>query len=296
MDRRLQALVATAETGSVSKAAIKLNLTQSALSKVLRKLEEEFGATLLERQARGVSLTAAGSVLVRRAERAALELAHAREEISALKQHTPKLLKIGAGPIYLLDWIRYPIREIAARYPDLAFEILSLDAGEALAKLLKGELDAFLGYVDLDAINENMDCVSIDRVSAFVFATAPQAAEGSSTTQTAVQPWVNYRQAVRTNERVHDYWLRHFGVAPNVRFVSSSMSAALTLAADNGCWICLPSPLASVAARHGLQRVAHVPSLWEFNTGCVVRRSSLGYDSIREFLDIIVRKVRDGRS
>ena len=173
MDRRLRALVVTAEAGSVSKAAIQLNLTQSALSKVLRKLEEEFGAMLLQRHARGVRLTAAGNVLVLRAERAALELKHAREEIAALKRHTPRLLKIGAGPIYLFDWIREPIREIAARYPDLSFEILSLGSSEALAGLLKGDLDAFLGYVDPDAINENMDCISIDRVSAFAFGLEP---------------------------------------------------------------------------------------------------------------------------
>ena len=102
--------------------------------------------------------------------------------------------------------------------------------------------------------------------------------------------------AVRTNERVREYWIRNFGAEPDVRFVSTSMTAALTLAADNGCWICLPSPLAGVAARYGLRPVAHVPALWEFNTGCVVRRSSLGYDSIREFLNIIVHKVRNGHS
>lgn len=290
MDHKLKALVATAAAGSVSGAAAKLNLTQSALSKVLRKLEEDYGVTLLERHARGVHLTAAGSVLVRRAERAAVELDHAREEIAALKQHLPRLLTIAAGPIYLLDWIREPIREIAARYPELAFEILSLGSSDALARLLKGELDAFLGYVDLDAVNENMDCVSIDRVSALAFGPEPQAQTGSP--DLGRQPWVNYRHAPRTNERVRDYWVRNFGVEPHVRFVSSSMSAALALAADNGCWICLPSPLAGVAARYGLRRIANIPALWEFNTGCVVRRSSLGYDSIREFLNIIVQKIR----
>ena len=289
MDRKLKAFLITAELGSVSRAASELNLTQPALSKVLRKLETEYGAELLERQPRGVRLTSAGSVLVRRAERAELELEHAREEIAGLKAHVPKTLRIAAGPIYLLDWIREPIREMARRYPDLCFEISSLGSRAALAGLLKGELDAFLGYVDEGAINENMDCIAIDRVSAFAFGCRPPHGDGANVVK---QPWVNYAQAVRTNERVHDYWVRNFGVEPNIKFVSTSMFTALALAADNGCWICLPSPLAGVAARYDLQRIVEIPSLWEFSTGCVVRRSSLGYASIQEFLSIIVSNVR----
>jgi DNA-binding transcriptional LysR family regulator len=168
---------------------------------------------------------------------------------------------------------------------------------KALTGLLKGDLDAFLGYVDPDSINENMDCISVDRVSTFAFGPEPRMQQNPDMeADLGRQPWVNYKHAIRTNERVRDYWIRNFGVEPNVRFVSTSMTAALLLAADNGCWICLPSPLAGVAARHGLKRIVRIPSLWEFNTGCVVRRSSLGYDSTREFLDIIVQKVRDSHS
>jgi len=289
MDRRLAAFRVTAELGSVSRAAASLAMTQSALSKLLRRLEADFGVPLFERHPRGVRLSTAGNVLLRRTERAALELQHAREEIAALKPSLPTSLRIAAGPIYLLDWLRYPIKEIARRYPEMSFEITSSGSAAALTRLLKGELDAFLGYVEPDAITENLDCLTIDKVGTRAF--GPQAVRGGISAANAAlivrQPWVNYSEATRTNERLRLYWVRTFGIEPTIRFTASSMRTALALAADNGCWICLPAPLADVAAEYGLRQIESKRSFWTFNTGCVVRRSSLGYSTIREFMDII---------
>ena len=68
--RQLRYFVAVAERGSVSQAAVDLNLSQSALSEALRKLEVELGVSLLERSSRGVALTPAGAVLVGEAQAA----------------------------------------------------------------------------------------------------------------------------------------------------------------------------------------------------------------------------------
>ena len=68
--RQLRYFVAVAERGSVSHAALDLNLSQSALSESLRRLEVELGAELLERSSRGVAPTAAGTTLVHEAREA----------------------------------------------------------------------------------------------------------------------------------------------------------------------------------------------------------------------------------
>lgn len=169
MDRGLRVFKVTAELGSISKAAIKLGMTQSALSKALRRVEEEYDAPLLMRLPRGVELTEAGQILLRRSERASTELAYAREEIGSLKPDVPKLLRIASGPLYMVDWIREPIKEIAARYPNLTFELTSSGSDAALTKLMNGELDAFLGYVDPANITENLDCASIGQISVYAY-------------------------------------------------------------------------------------------------------------------------------
>lgn len=65
----LRSLVTVADAGGVTRAAGRLNLTQSAVSMQVKRLEEQIGAQLLDRTGRGVSLTAQGEQLVSYARR-----------------------------------------------------------------------------------------------------------------------------------------------------------------------------------------------------------------------------------
>ena len=62
--RQLRYFVAVAEIGNISRAAKRVFLTQSALSRQIKSLEEEIGLCLLERQAHSIRLTAVGETLV----------------------------------------------------------------------------------------------------------------------------------------------------------------------------------------------------------------------------------------
>ncbi len=62
---QLQAFVSTIESGSVSAAAARLHLTQSAVTKRLQALESQLGETLLDRIGRGVQLTDAAANAVK---------------------------------------------------------------------------------------------------------------------------------------------------------------------------------------------------------------------------------------
>lgn len=65
--RRLRYFIAVAEERHVGRAADRLNMTQPPLSRAIRRLEDEFGAQLLERSPKGVELTPAGGVLYQEA-------------------------------------------------------------------------------------------------------------------------------------------------------------------------------------------------------------------------------------
>src|SRR5215470_14411743 len=62
--RHLRSLIALAETGTVSRAADRVHLTQSALSHQLRALEEHYGAPVVKRHGQSAKLTEAGQRLV----------------------------------------------------------------------------------------------------------------------------------------------------------------------------------------------------------------------------------------
>jgi DNA-binding transcriptional LysR family regulator len=64
---QLERFLVVAETGNLRRAAVRLHLSQPALTQSIRSLEQALGATLFERGTRGVTLTSCGDALVPRA-------------------------------------------------------------------------------------------------------------------------------------------------------------------------------------------------------------------------------------
>ena len=97
-DHQLRALIQVAERGSIRSAAKAMHLTQSALTKALRELEEDVGAELLLRSYQGVEFTTAGQALLSRARLAAATLARAREEIRDIQGGAGIRVAVAATP------------------------------------------------------------------------------------------------------------------------------------------------------------------------------------------------------
>ncbi len=98
--KQLRALLAIAETGSVSRAAELLHIVQPAVSRQLRLLEENLGTALFERGRRGMELTEAGQLMVhhaRRALHAAHAVAHRRLPAARLFRFRPPGLVMGTA-------------------------------------------------------------------------------------------------------------------------------------------------------------------------------------------------------
>src|SRR5436309_15343394 len=84
--RQLNAFLAIVSTGSLGRAAETLHVTQPALSRTIRRLEEQVGAPLFERYSKGMQLTAIGSALLPHAVLLQREAEHATEEINAMRR------------------------------------------------------------------------------------------------------------------------------------------------------------------------------------------------------------------
>lgn len=96
--RELRNFMRVARAGSVSRAAEELRLAQPALSRQISKLERELGVSLFARHGRGVRLSAAGSLLLERAE-AILHLVHeTREEIREDRSLSSGRVTLGVPP------------------------------------------------------------------------------------------------------------------------------------------------------------------------------------------------------
>ena len=94
--RQLNAFLAVVQHGSLGRAAQRLNITQPALSRTIRRLEEQIGAPLFERYATGMMLTNFGQALLPHATLLQREAEQAAEEINALRGLSRGTIRVGA--------------------------------------------------------------------------------------------------------------------------------------------------------------------------------------------------------
>ncbi|MBX3747725.1 MAG: LysR family transcriptional regulator [Verrucomicrobiae bacterium] len=140
--RQLRWFVAVAEDGNISRAARRVFLTQSALSRQIKALEEELGQCLLERHAHSVRLTPAGEILAREA-RELLQQADAVAERVRTAGRNPRL-RVGYAPSLAADLLPTAVRAFSGKHPNAAVELHDLSTQEMLSGLDTGTLDVAL--------------------------------------------------------------------------------------------------------------------------------------------------------
>src|SRR6478736_3677110 len=96
--RHLRYFVAVAEMENVSRAALKVHVSQPALSRQIRDLEDELGFSLLERTARSVRLTDAGRAFLDNARALLQNAEEAVTKARAIASAEPTELKVGYSP------------------------------------------------------------------------------------------------------------------------------------------------------------------------------------------------------
>jgi DNA-binding transcriptional LysR family regulator len=127
--------------GSFSDAAAALDFTQPAVSQHISRLESALGVRVLERSARGVSLTPAGEVLVRHAS-ALLDAARRAEEAVREAGGVGRAqVRVGAFPSAAAGLLPGATRELRARRPDAELTLQVLEEEPALEALLAGRID-----------------------------------------------------------------------------------------------------------------------------------------------------------
>ncbi len=133
--------------GSLRAAAQELGVTQPALTKAIRRLEDSFGAPLFDRRARGVTPTVYGTALLRHARDLKAALSAAREEVDALRSGGAGFVKIGAGPSWQDAVLPDAIAELRASRPGVRIHVTGGGDDQLKEQLKSGALDFVLAAV-----------------------------------------------------------------------------------------------------------------------------------------------------
>ncbi len=137
----LKALVAVAETGSFSRAAERLFMTQPAISKRIAGLEDDLGVALLDRLGRQNRLTQAGETLTASARRILADIATSREEIQSLADEVSGRLRLGTSHHVGIHRLPPVLKAFTQAYPAVELDLLFMDSEQACKQVADGSLE-----------------------------------------------------------------------------------------------------------------------------------------------------------
>lgn len=130
-----------ATTATYEEAADRLGLTKQALTKAVRRLEQDLGGQLFLREGRGKAITPLGEVLLERARRLRLTVSDIEREVRGHAQGLAGVVRIGGGTTSVENLLPAAFRTLSEQAPGVRFE-LSIGMADALKdKLRRDELD-----------------------------------------------------------------------------------------------------------------------------------------------------------
>ncbi len=149
----LRTFLKVAETGSFSKAAEQLHVTQPAISKRLASLEQQLNTSLLERLPRNARLTPAGQLFKVRAEHILREIDNTKAEIQNLTQEVTGTLSIATSHHIGLHRLPKQIRKFLRTFPDVELDLHFLASEEAEKALFAADVE--LALLTLPAVTRD---------------------------------------------------------------------------------------------------------------------------------------------
>ncbi len=291
--RHLRYFVAVAKTENVSRAALKLHLSQPALSRQIRDLEDELGFQLLERSAKSVKLTDAGRVFLDEA-RAVLErvdVAVANARAAAMGQHEE--LHIGYAPTLTARFLPGALRSFQTAMPDVSVKLHDLASEEIVASVRDSKLQ--LG-ITVRPVKKSLRGLRFEelRREPLRLAVAPQHSfarrRAVSRDEAVRQPFVTYSRAEYPD--YHEMLDKIFaGLKTKPKIVEEHDGVASLISGLEACdgVAIVPESISCIAGVR-LRLLALAPEPEPLAVGVVLRNEELPA-SAKEFLDALKSAV-----
>jgi DNA-binding transcriptional LysR family regulator len=168
--RQLEMFRAVAEQGTFTKAAGRLKVSQSAVSRQVQLLEHELGGSLLRRSGKGVSLTEAGELLLRMTHRVERDVEEALAEISQTHALQRGTLHLGGGMTVCLYILPRLLKKYRRLFPGVDLRVTAGSSEKILERVRAHEID--LGLLTLPIVARDMEVRPVLREE-LVVVTAP---------------------------------------------------------------------------------------------------------------------------
>ena len=138
--KRVRSFVTVAEQSSVSKAALRLHITQPALSRQIQDFQRELGLKLFDRVGRGIVLTSEGEQLLTDCRALLTHAETIGERAKTLQCGDTGVLKVAASPVQIEAVLSGFLHRYAERYPKVDLRVIEAVGPDILAMLERGDI------------------------------------------------------------------------------------------------------------------------------------------------------------
>lgn len=298
MDRRikfrhLDAFSAIARASSLKKAADHLNLTQPAISKTLKELENIIGKTLLERNRAGVRLTPEGEIFLQFAEQSTAALRHGLRSIRA-ENGAAGRLKVGALPSIASNLLPPVALEFVRSNPDTLLEIYEGTHHDLTSRLRSGGIDLVLGRLGRPETMQGLSFRQLYAEEVVVVTARDGAAAAVRELRDLDQFRVLYPPQDSAIRSLVARLLISQGIplfANRIESASSAFGRALILADPNSVWFISRGVVANDLAEGHLVKLDLDTRATAGPVGMMTRSEEVPTVAVRSFMRLVTRVV-----
>lgn len=235
-----------------------MNLSQPAISQMLKDLEEEFGTALVDRSVRGVALNEKGRLALQRTRPGLAFLDQlARELVSQPRPH----IRVGANPTIMLHLVPLAMQRLHSAGMPATFSFRTGLVTDMITALTSGEIDCYVGLTDWTRITpEQADmliCRPLSQTPAKIACAANHPLAGQGPVKPAAlldYPWISGSQ-VSSSWNAVQLQFRRAGLKPPQPEIEAELLGMLGITAVTDCLICAPLS----AIQHPFSRSKLVP-------------------------------------
>lgn len=288
----LRTFLETADAGSLSRAARRLELSQPSLTLQIQRLERHLGAELFTRHGRGVAMTGAGQALYPRARRLLEEMQAAEDAVRREGDEAVRLLRVGAIPTIAPYVLPEALRRLRARDATVRVELREDYSATLARQLHEGMLDVAIAALPYAFDGLDTEVLGVDALVVAVPAAHAAARAGRITlAQLHDAPAITLDPAHCLGAQV-DGFCSSRQVLPSVVCRSAQLATVLELV---GAGVGVSIVPAIAAARHNTPSCAYVPladHVLQREIVAVTRRGVTPGASARAFVEGVREVVR----
>ena len=286
-------ILAVAEHGGLRAAGRHLGVNQPAITRSIRELEQELGATVLERHAKGVRLTEVGQAFVRRAAAMHTELRRAREEIQQIKGRNVGQVSVALSTGSSISLMPSAFAAFRKRCPEARLTIKEAFFKPIEGDLLAGLIDFYVGPFDEQIVTRKFMVEKLFDNQGIVFARKEHPLSSARWLKDlAGASWVRPALSGQTRESDFDSLFEQQGLPlPDVVLDAGSALITLIAVANSDLLTILPRQWRGSPLVGELVQELDVQDRLLRSPICIVRRQDMPLTPLAELVSDLTRRA-----